>query len=177
MSYVDTGDAAKGLVSSLAKWFFFRAVIYVAAALLSAGLFFVAVFFYARVQGPMPNPVPTTVPATPAAQTPSPPPVLLAPDPNIAQVPGLRLTAEDVAVILAVLQPRRPSSPWPWETGYELGKRAGLNAGHVIPLLPMAVVEKVPQLRGFRYDIDKRGAVIIIDPGTYFVSAIIEPPK
>ena len=62
MSYVDTGDAAKGLVSSLAKWFFFRAVIYVAAALLSAGLFFVAVFFYARVQGPMPNPVPTTVP-------------------------------------------------------------------------------------------------------------------
>ena len=39
----------------------------------------------------------------------------------------------------------------------------------------MAIVEKVPQLRGFRYDIDKRGAVIIIDPRTYYVSAIIGP--
>jgi hypothetical protein len=172
VSYVDTGDATKGLIGSAAKWFFSRAVIYVAVALLSAGLFFAAASIYAWVQGPIQTPAtaPTTIPAIPAVPTPALPPVLLAPVPNVAQVPELRLTAEDVALILAIIQPR--PSPGGW-TEYKLGQRAGANAGRVIPLLPMAVVEKVPQLRGFRYDIDAKGAVVIIDPRTYFVRAII----
>jgi hypothetical protein len=167
MAYAEIRD--EGLVSSAVKWFFFRALVYVAVALISAAAFFAAVSIYAWTLGPIPkasSTPPAIDPPSITVPTPAPPSVPTVP-PNVALVPELRLTADDVAYILAIIHPK----PSPGGTRYDLGDR--VTGGNLIPVLPTAIVEKVPQLRGFRYDVDADGAVVIINPRTYYVSAII----
>jgi hypothetical protein len=62
------------------------------------------------------------------------------------------------------------------EVGASKPKYLGdLPPGYIVPMLPVAIVAKVPRLRNYRYDVASDGRVFIVSPVTYRISAIIAP--
>jgi hypothetical protein len=169
MNYASTDQYSTGIVSYGAKWFLIRLSIYAAAAVVSAGLFLLGASVYAVLHGP------NITEAPPAIEIPAPvdtprtlPSVRLPGGQEMVQVRELELTAEEAQFILSIINPQQSRV----KHEYSLG---GTPLSHLIPLLPAAIFEKVPRLRGYRYDVDAGGTVLIVDPVTYKISAIIAP--
>jgi hypothetical protein len=154
-----------GTDAGLLKWLLFRLSIYAAVALASSILFLAGASVYALLHGPS-GPVIDWAPPAPVQA----PPIRLPGDLEMVRVPELQLTAEDTQLLLAVVKP--PS--FTRGRKYSLGdKIPGSNLSLALaPFLPDEVTKKVPRLRGFRYD-NAHGVVLIVDPNTYRIVAII----
>jgi hypothetical protein len=171
MSYASIRQQSAAGFSFGAKWFLFRLSIYAAVAVVSAGLFLVGASVYAFLHSPNRTPAPSPaieIPA-PVDTPPAAPPLRLPGGQELVQIPDLQLTAEDAQFILSIINPR------PSVVGARKPSIGDHPFGHLIPLLPTAIVERVPRLRGYRYDVDGSGAVYIVDPTTYRINAIIAP--
>jgi hypothetical protein len=164
------------LLHDAARWALPRLGVYVAGAIAGAVAFaaWATVYTYVwprtserQIEYPAPaNPGKPALPLAPSPDRTGRSPAIVLQSPQSL----LHLTNVEVQTVRDILNPTGAKGD---NELYEIGKVPGSIL--MIPYLPDSVVAKVPKLNGLRYTIDRNGSIILMNPGSYRVIAIIEP--
>ncbi|HEV7600085.1 MAG TPA: hypothetical protein VGO49_07465 [Bradyrhizobium sp.] len=81
--------------------------------------------------------------------------------------PSIVLAQSEIQFVLDMLKPDRTSEQGTFKIGDQLPDL-------ILPHLPQVILERVPKLRGFRYTIDRNGAILLVaDLGNHVLGIIL----